>query len=88
MQCWIARKRASYMVHEMKVSYSMKLVINGRNVVVENGATVLDAARSIGVKVPTMCHLDGYPHFTSCMICVVKGSRLRSTAAVLQCARC
>lgn len=39
---------------------------------VGNGATVLEAAQSIGVKVPTMCHLDGYPHFTSCMICVVK----------------
>jgi len=50
----------------------MNLTINGRNVAVESGATILDAVRSIGIKVPTMCHLDGYPHFTSCMICVVK----------------
>lgn len=50
----------------------MHLTINGNNVMVGNGATVLDAAQSIGIKVPTMCHLDGYPHSTSCMICVVK----------------
>jgi len=50
----------------------MNLRINGRNVAVEPGATVLDAVRSIGVNVPTMCHLNGHPHFTSCMICVVK----------------
>lgn len=39
---------------------------------VAKGATILDAARSIGVDVPTMCHLNGYEHFTSCMVCVVK----------------
>ncbi len=50
----------------------MKLTINGKEVTVANGATILDAAKSIGVEIPTMCHLDGYPHFTSCMICVVK----------------
>lgn len=50
----------------------MNLTVNGRSIVLEPGITVLDAARSIGVKVPTMCHLDGYNHFTSCMICVVK----------------
>jgi len=50
----------------------MNLIINGRKVVVEKGATVLDAVMSIGIRVPTMCHLKGYANFTSCMICVVK----------------
>ena len=50
----------------------MKLTINGKTVVAEKGMTLLDAARSIGIAIPTMCHLNGYPHFTSCMICVVK----------------
>ncbi|MDD4872224.1 MAG: FAD-dependent oxidoreductase, partial [Kiritimatiellae bacterium] len=49
-----------------------QLKINGRNVVVERGTTLLDAARSIGIDIPTMCYLKGYALFTSCMICVVK----------------
>ena len=50
----------------------MNLTINGKNVECGPGATILDAVRSIGIDVPTMCHIAGYPHFTSCMICVVK----------------
>ncbi|MEI6972514.1 MAG: FAD-dependent oxidoreductase, partial [bacterium] len=50
----------------------MNLVIDGMAVVVAKGATVLDAARGIGINIPTMCHLGGYAHFTSCMLCVVK----------------
>lgn len=50
----------------------MKLTINGRKVTVEKGATVLDAAESAGVNVPTLCHLKGSAGFTSCGVCVVK----------------
>ena len=50
----------------------MNMTINGKNVECGHGATILDAVRSIGIEVPTMCHIAGYPHFTSCMICVVK----------------
>ena len=49
-----------------------QLTINGRSVTVENGVTVLEAARGLGITLPTLCHLPGKPAFTSCMICVVK----------------
>jgi ferredoxin len=49
-----------------------QLMINGRAVTVENGVTVLEAARGLGITLPTLCHLPGKPAFTSCMICVVK----------------
>lgn len=49
-----------------------QLKINGRDVVVEKGTMLIDAILGIGVKVPTMCHLKGYSHFTSCMVCIVK----------------
>lgn len=50
----------------------IELKINGRDVRVEPGTNLLAAARSISVAIPTLCHLEGYPHFTSCMVCVVK----------------
>jgi ferredoxin len=48
------------------------LTIDDRAVTVENGVTVLEAARCLGITIPTLCHLPGKPTFTSCMICVVK----------------
>ncbi len=50
----------------------MQVTINGRPVSVEAGASVLDAARCLGIEIPTLCHLRGEKPITSCMICVVK----------------
>jgi len=47
------------------------LTIDGHEVEVEEGATVLDACRRLNIDIPTLCHRDGLPHFTSCMLCVV-----------------
>jgi ferredoxin len=54
-----------------------KLKIDSREVEVPEGATVLDAARSAGVEIPTLCFLEELEPSTSCMICVVRidGSR-------------
>lgn len=49
-----------------------KLVIDNREVEVENGSTILDAAEKLGIDIPTMCFLKGYKALTSCMVCVVK----------------
>jgi len=46
--------------------------INGTEVEVAEGTSVLEACRGQGIEVPTMCYLDGHTHFTSCMVCVVK----------------
>lgn len=50
----------------------IELTINGAPVSVENGTSVLEAARGVGVDIPTLCHRDGCEVFTSCMVCVVK----------------
>ncbi len=52
-----------------------KLSIDQREVEVLPGATVLDAARKLGIDVPTLCHLDGHPANTSCLVCMVKVGR-------------
>jgi NADPH-dependent glutamate synthase beta subunit-like oxidoreductase/ferredoxin len=49
-----------------------KLTIDNHKVEVKNGATILDAARKLGIEIPTMCFLKGYKASTSCMLCVVK----------------
>ena len=48
-----------------------KITIDGREVEVDAGATILDAAEKLGIEIPTMCFLRGYEATTSCMICVV-----------------
>lgn len=49
-----------------------KLTIDGREVEVPEGATILEAARKLGMDVPTLCHREGGSPSTSCMVCVVK----------------
>ncbi len=51
---------------------AIRLTIDGRGVEVEPGATVLDAARRLGIGVPTLCHGDGLEPVGSCFLCVVR----------------
>ena len=46
--------------------------INNIDVQVEEGSTILDAARKAGFDIPTFCHAEGLKSFTSCFICAVK----------------
>jgi NADPH-dependent glutamate synthase beta subunit-like oxidoreductase/ferredoxin len=49
-----------------------KLFVDNREVEVDDGATILDAAKRLGIEIPTMCFLEGHKPLTSCMLCVVK----------------
>lgn len=46
--------------------------INGQEIEVEEGTSVLKAAETAGVKVPALCYNEELGHFTSCMLCLVK----------------
>jgi bidirectional [NiFe] hydrogenase diaphorase subunit len=48
------------------------LKINGLDVQVEKGSTVLEAARFIGFPIPTLCHMDGLTPYGACRLCVVE----------------
>lgn len=54
----------------------MKLQIDDRELSVPEGTTILEAARSIGIEIPTLCHLElhdkNIPQSTSCLACLVK----------------
>lgn len=49
-----------------------KLTIDGREVEVEDGATVLDAAQQLGIEIPTLCFNPDYQPQASCMTCAVR----------------
>ncbi len=51
------------------------LIINSQPITVPEGTTLLEAAHTLRIDIPTMCHLEGTGHFTSCMVCLVKDTR-------------
>ena len=55
----------------------INLKINNVPVSVEPGTTILAAAKSIGIKIPTLCYLKGVNEIGACRVCVVevKGAR-------------
>ncbi len=54
------------------MSDAIQITIDGRAVDVEPGQTVLDAARKLGIDIPTLCYLEKCGPLTSCLACVVK----------------
>jgi ferredoxin len=48
------------------------LTIDNREIDAPAGSTILDAARALGIEIPTLCHRDGHPEQTSCMVCLVR----------------
>ena len=49
-----------------------KLMMNGIPVEVEKGTTVLEAARFLGLPIPTLCEKDGLTPAGACRLCVVE----------------
>ena len=48
------------------------LKINGLDVSVEQGTTVLEAATFLGFPIPTLCHMEGLSPYGACRLCVVE----------------
>mgnify|MGYP006282260191 FL=1 len=53
------------------------LNVDGQDVTVPEGATVLDAARAAGIYVPTLCHDDDLEPFGACRMCIVEIEDMR-----------
>ena len=50
----------------------INLTINGKEVSVEPGTSILDACKKLNIKIPTLCYNEDLPAWASCGICVVK----------------
>jgi bidirectional [NiFe] hydrogenase diaphorase subunit len=62
------------------------LTINNREVKAPEGMTVLEAARTVGIEIPTLCcheKLTGYGACRLCVVELVKGTRSRIVASCL-----
>ena len=62
----------------------ISLKINNIPVYVEDGCTLLEAARSIGIKIPTLCHLKHISELGACRVCVVEVKGMRNLVAACE----
>jgi len=61
------------------------LQINGREVKAKEGMTILEAARSAGIFIPTLCHHEKLEPYGACRICVVEADAGGRTSLVAAC---
>lgn len=50
----------------------IRLTIDGREVVANQGDTLLSAAASVGISIPTLCHHELLEPFGGCRLCMVE----------------
>ena len=50
----------------------VNLVINGKQIKVKDGTTILDAAKTAGIFIPTLCYLKDINDIGACRVCVVE----------------
>ncbi|WP_193212686.1 formate dehydrogenase subunit alpha [Luteolibacter marinus] len=50
----------------------MTATIDGKSVAIRPGESVLEAARRLGIEVPTLCHADGLRPEGGCRMCLVR----------------
>ena len=48
------------------------LQIDGREVVAKEGTSILEAARNVGIAIPTLCHHEKLEPYGACRICTVE----------------
>ena len=62
----------------------VNIKIDGVSMQVPEGTTILEAARSANIKIPTLCYLKGINEIGACRMCVVeiKGARALQAACV------
>ncbi|MFH1422577.1 MAG: 2Fe-2S iron-sulfur cluster-binding protein [Planctomycetota bacterium] len=61
------------------------LEINGLQVSVENGSTLLEAAQFFGFPIPTLCHREALSPYGACRLCVVEIGQEPKTKLVTSC---
>jgi len=56
---------------------SITVTINNQRVVASDGASILEAARGAGIRIPTLCHHPDLSNVGACRLCVVSVERSR-----------
>lgn len=63
------------------MNQKINLIIDGTKVTVDSGTTVLDAAKSINIKIPTLCYHPDLCIAGNCRVCVVEQEGTRNLIA-------
>jgi NADH dehydrogenase/NADH:ubiquinone oxidoreductase subunit G len=53
----------------------IRLTVDIKEILAQEGATILDAAKQAGIHIPTLCYMRKLLPFGACRICVVEWSR-------------
>jgi len=61
------------------------LQIDGKEVRAEEGMTLLEAAQSAGISIPTLCHHEKLEPFGGCRLCIVELESRGSARLVVSC---
>jgi CRP-like cAMP-binding protein/Fe-S-cluster-containing hydrogenase component 2 len=71
----------------MSPGSTIKLTIDGREATVTPGTTIFDAARGLGIDIPTLCHAQHQTPVGVCRVCTVevKNARVLAAACVRPC---
>lgn len=64
---------------------NIQLKIDGKEVAVPAGATVLEAAQAAGVDIPTLCHHEKLAPYGGCRMCLVEACSNGRTMHVVSC---
>ncbi|MGQ9629268.1 MAG: 2Fe-2S iron-sulfur cluster-binding protein [bacterium] len=62
----------------------VNIIIDGKEVQVEKGTMVLEAAKGAGIDIPTLCYHEALSPYGACRLCVVevtRGNRTRMTTS-------
>ena len=63
----------------------IRLQMDGKDIVAEEGMTLLEAAQSAGISIPTLCHHEKLEPFGGCRICIVEVDVRGWTSLVVSC---
>jgi len=61
------------------------LQIDGKEVTAREGATILEAAQSVGISIPTLCHYEKLEPYGGCRVCSVEADARGRTTVVAAC---
>src|SRR3954465_9434624 len=65
---------------------TMSVTIDGQQVTVGGGTTILGAAKAVGIDIPVLCHNERYDPVGVCRMCVVDtGGRVFAASCVRPC---
>ena len=59
----------------------VNLTINGNRVTVPDDYTIMQAAKTAGIDIPSLCYMEGVHRFGSCRICVVEVEGMKNLQA-------